>query len=103
MFIFLGNTPTLPNLDQTVTFADSTAANTLMYTVSSSDNDPLDTLTVSMTTTTSSFSFDAVSGKVLLLTFPTEPSLLTNIAIKSYNLIKSFIPSSHYKKKKENS
>lgn len=67
MFIFLGNTPTLPNLDQTVTFADSTAANTLMYTVSSSDNDPLDTLTVSMTTTTSSFSFDAVSGKVLLL------------------------------------
>lgn len=67
MFIFLGNTPTLPNLDQTVTFADSTAANTLMYTVSSSDNDPLDTLTVSMTTTSSSFSFDAVSGKVLLL------------------------------------
>lgn len=103
MCIFLGNTPTLPNLDQTVTFADSTAANTLMYTVTSSDNDPLDTLTVSMTTTTSSFSFDAVSGKVLLLTFPTEPSLLTNIAIKSYNLIKSFIPSSHYKKKKENS
>lgn len=43
MFILLGNTPTLPNLDQTVTFPDSTAANTLMYTVSSSDNDPLDT------------------------------------------------------------
>uniref|UniRef100_A0A8W8M9V8 Cadherin domain-containing protein n=1 Tax=Magallana gigas TaxID=29159 RepID=A0A8W8M9V8_MAGGI len=35
-----------------------------MYTVSSSDNDPLDTLSVSMTTTTSLFSFDAVSGEV---------------------------------------
>lgn len=81
MFILLGNTPTLPNLDQTVTFPDSTAANTLMYTVTSSDNDPLDTLTVSMTTTTSLFSFDAVSGKVLLLNKPTEPRSLTNITI----------------------
>lgn len=67
MFFKLGNTPTFSNLGQTVTFPDSTAANTLMYTVSASDNDPLDTLTVAMTTTTSSFSFDAISGNVLLL------------------------------------
>lgn len=59
-----GNTPTFSNLGQTVTFPDSTTANTLMYTVSASDNDPLDTLTVAMTTTTSSFSFDAISGEV---------------------------------------
>ncbi|XP_061179511.1 protocadherin-like wing polarity protein stan, partial [Saccostrea echinata] len=59
-----GNSPTLSNLDSTVTFPDSTAANTLMFTVTWSDNDPLDILTVVMTTTTSSFSFDTTNGEV---------------------------------------
>nr|XP_022309583.1 protocadherin Fat 4-like [Crassostrea virginica] len=59
-----GNSPTFSNLDSTVTFPDSTAANSLMFTVAWTDDDPLDILTVAMTTTTSSFTFNTVSGEV---------------------------------------
>ena len=60
--IVSGNSPTFSNLDSTVTFPDSTTASSLMFTVAWTDDDPLDILTVAMTTTTSSFTFNTVSG-----------------------------------------
>ena len=60
--IVSGNSPTFSNLGSTVTFPDSTTANSLMFTVAWTDDDPLDILTVAMTTTTSSFTFNTVSG-----------------------------------------
>ncbi|XP_056008142.1 cadherin-23-like [Ostrea edulis] len=59
-----GNSPTITNLDSTVTFPDSTTANSLIFTVTWTDADPLDTLTAEITTTTSSFSFDTSNGQV---------------------------------------
>ena len=50
------------NLPATITFTDDTAANTVLFTVTGSDADPLDSPTLSMITTTVDFSFDPATG-----------------------------------------
>ena len=60
--VSLGNTPAFSNLDASVSFKDDTAINSLMYTVTATDADTTDVITVTMTTSTTAFSFDATSG-----------------------------------------
>ncbi|XP_052706998.1 cadherin-23-like [Crassostrea angulata] len=59
-----GNSPSFTNLGTSVTFLDDTAPNSLLYTVTSTDLDSSDILTMTMTTSTTSFTFDTTTGEV---------------------------------------
>ncbi|XP_062601137.1 protocadherin Fat 4-like [Saccostrea cucullata] len=59
-----GNKPSLTNLDNSMSFPDDTAVNTLIYTVTSTDSDTTDVITTVMKTSSSYFTFDPTTGEV---------------------------------------
>ncbi|XP_078337333.1 uncharacterized protein LOC111138019 [Crassostrea virginica] len=59
-----GNKPAFSNLDASVSFKDDTALNSLLYTVTATDADTSDVITVTMTTSTTAYSFDATTGEL---------------------------------------
>ncbi|XP_061190353.1 cadherin EGF LAG seven-pass G-type receptor 2-like [Saccostrea echinata] len=59
-----GNRPSLSNLDNSLSFLDDTAVNTLIYTITATDSDTSDVITTEMTTLSSYFTFDQSTGEV---------------------------------------
>lgn len=65
--IFVDNAPTFSNLPDTITVSNSVTTGTSLYTVNTDDVDTYDvsSLSVSMTTVNSDYSFDTGTCKLL--------------------------------------